>query len=63
MMQVTCPVCGAAMVVKQMADWPAFPFCSRRCRWVDLGRWLGEEYRIPDQDAPSGEEWDDSVDR
>jgi uncharacterized protein len=25
----------------------AFPFCSDRCRLVDLGKWLGEEYRIP----------------
>jgi len=25
----------------------AHPFCSSRCRLVDLGRWLGEEYRIP----------------
>ena len=24
-----------------------FPFCSERCHLVDLGRWLGEEYRIP----------------
>lgn len=23
-----------------------FPFCSERCKWVDLGRWLGEAYRI-----------------
>jgi endogenous inhibitor of DNA gyrase (YacG/DUF329 family) len=26
-----------------------FPFCSPRCRDVDLGRWLSEEYRFPDQ--------------
>lgn len=24
-----------------------FPFCSERCKLVDLGRWLGEAYRIP----------------
>jgi hypothetical protein len=23
-----------------------FPFCSERCHLVDLGRWLGEEYRL-----------------
>jgi endogenous inhibitor of DNA gyrase (YacG/DUF329 family) len=23
-----------------------FPFCSQRCRQVDLGKWLGEEYRV-----------------
>lgn len=26
---------------------PAFPFCSPRCKLVDLGRWLGEDYRVP----------------
>lgn len=25
---------------------PDFPFCSARCRRVDLGRWFGEEYRV-----------------
>jgi hypothetical protein len=25
----------------------AFPFCSDRCRLIDLGRWLGEKYQIP----------------
>jgi endogenous inhibitor of DNA gyrase (YacG/DUF329 family) len=29
------------------AEWPEFPFCSRRCKTIDLGRWLGEAYRIP----------------
>jgi uncharacterized protein len=24
-----------------------FPFCSERCRWIDLGHWLDEDYRIP----------------
>jgi len=31
------------------AEWPQFPFCSRRCRLIDLGRWLGEDYRISSQ--------------
>lgn len=36
---------------------PWFPFCSERCKLVDLGRWLGEAYRIPgptaaEEDAP-----------
>ncbi len=24
-----------------------FPFCSERCKLVDLGKWLGEQYRVP----------------
>jgi endogenous inhibitor of DNA gyrase (YacG/DUF329 family) len=30
-------------------EWPDFPFCSPRCRLIDLGRWLGESYRIPSE--------------
>jgi endogenous inhibitor of DNA gyrase (YacG/DUF329 family) len=25
------------------------PFCSERCRMADLGRWLSEDYRVPDE--------------
>jgi endogenous inhibitor of DNA gyrase (YacG/DUF329 family) len=25
----------------------SFPFCSPRCKLIDLGRWLGGKYRIP----------------
>jgi endogenous inhibitor of DNA gyrase (YacG/DUF329 family) len=28
-----------------------WPFCSERCRLIDLGKWLGEDYRVPDPDA------------
>jgi endogenous inhibitor of DNA gyrase (YacG/DUF329 family) len=33
---------------------PAWPFCSERCRLADLGRWLGEAYRIPGDRAGDG---------
>jgi hypothetical protein len=45
MNKVRCPICDAAMP-GQPADWPDYPFCSRRCRTIDLGRWLGEDYRV-----------------
>lgn len=35
-----------------------FPFCSERCKLVDLGKWLGEEYRIP---ATHPDEEDDEL--
>jgi endogenous inhibitor of DNA gyrase (YacG/DUF329 family) len=31
------------------------PFCSERCKLADLGRWLGEEYRVPDHEPPPGD--------
>lgn len=37
-----CPVCDR--VVKE--DTPTFPFCSKRCRTIDLGKWLDGNYRI-----------------
>jgi endogenous inhibitor of DNA gyrase (YacG/DUF329 family) len=32
----------------------SFPFCSDRCRLLDLGKWLGEQYRIPGPRAGDG---------
>jgi hypothetical protein len=48
-----CPICGAA--AKPKADNPAFPFCTPRCRSIDLGAWLAEDYRIPTEPANSQE--------
>jgi endogenous inhibitor of DNA gyrase (YacG/DUF329 family) len=41
--QVRCPRC------RKLADWydnPHRPFCSQRCRILDLGAWADETYRI-----------------
>lgn len=48
MKKVTCTICGAAMP-GNWQDYPDYPFCSKRCRTIDLGRWLGEEYRVGGQ--------------
>ena len=43
---VACPHCGRPVI---WADGSPFrPFCSERCRLIDLGGWLDETYRIPD---------------
>jgi uncharacterized protein len=57
MKSVRCPICGTAMPGLP-AEWPDYPFCSARCRKIDLGRWLGEKYAIPaeDQAKPEGDE-------
>ena len=44
-----CPICG------KPADFetpPAGPFCSARCKMLDLGKWLGEDYRISEPLRP-----------
>jgi len=51
-----CPSCGAAAVPRTDR---AFPFCSERCRLIDLGRWLDGAYRVPaHDDAPSDDDGD-----
>ncbi len=44
-----CPICGKPAVQKFR------PFCSERCSLVDLGRWLGEGYRVPTASTPEDE--------
>jgi endogenous inhibitor of DNA gyrase (YacG/DUF329 family) len=46
MKSVRCPICNRQMDGASRADWPDLPFCSPRCRLIDLGRWLGEGYRF-----------------
>jgi endogenous inhibitor of DNA gyrase (YacG/DUF329 family) len=43
-----CPICGKPSEAKFR------PFCSQRCQQIDLGRWLGERYRISAGDSPAG---------
>ncbi len=45
-----CPICGKPAARKFQ------PFCSDRCSLVDLGRWLGEGYRVPTTVSPEDEE-------
>jgi uncharacterized protein len=46
----SCPICG-----KPAAD-EIRPFCSKRCRDVDLNRWLSGSYVIPGRDDQEDEE-------
>jgi len=46
-----CPICGKSYRVQALADLPTFPFCSSRCRLVDLGRWIDGAYAIPGPEA------------
>lgn len=52
---VSCPHCGASVVWDPSN--PYRPFCSERCKMIDLGAWATESYRIPveeDDDSPEG---------
>ena len=45
-----CPTCGKSIEWK---DNPFRPFCSERCRLVDLGKWVEGEYRVPGEVLPN----------
>jgi endogenous inhibitor of DNA gyrase (YacG/DUF329 family) len=55
--QPRCPTCHAPVA---WAGNPHRPFCSARCRVVDLGDWAAERFRVPgepvrdDDDTPDG---------
>lgn len=42
---VNCPQCGKPVVFDKANRWR--PFCSERCKMIDLGAWASESYRIP----------------
>jgi endogenous inhibitor of DNA gyrase (YacG/DUF329 family) len=47
-----CPIC------KREATWegnPNRPFCSERCRLIDLGNWANGSYSLPAEDVDSDE--------
>lgn len=41
-----CPTCGKPVEWKEESIWR--PFCSERCKLIDLGDWIEENHRIPD---------------
>lgn len=43
-MRIRCPICHRESDIPD--DAPHRPFCSSRCKTIDLGNWLGEAYRI-----------------
>ena len=49
MAMLECPVCQRQITYTSDVEVPFRPFCSKRCKLVDLGRWLSEEYRITEE--------------
>ena len=43
---VSCPQCGKEVVWDKDVS-PYRPFCSKRCKLIDLGQWATESYSIP----------------
>lgn len=44
-----CPTCGRRVDYQSRTEVPFRPFCSRRCKLIDLHKWLNEEYRVSEE--------------
>lgn len=51
--EINCPTCDAKFKISATK---AMPFCSERCRLIDLGRWLDEGIGIPHEGKPDEED-------
>ncbi len=63
MAEMRCSICGVEFDSEQS---PAMPFCSLRCKQIDRGRWLNEEYGLPwepEEERPDGADGPDDMDR
>ena len=51
-----CPICKKPVVDEEPDRPKTYPFCSDRCKLIDLGRWLDGKYQVPvvDRDEDAG---------
>lgn len=52
--RVKCPTCGRPVEWSEQSAYR--PFCSDRCRLIDLGAWFSEQHKIPDESGSGPEE-------
>jgi uncharacterized protein len=52
--RLRCPTCQRA--IEWSDQFPYRPFCSERCRLIDLGAWLSEKHAIPGNPAAGPDE-------
>jgi endogenous inhibitor of DNA gyrase (YacG/DUF329 family) len=58
---VKCPQCNADVPWTAQSKWR--PFCSERCKLIDLGAWASDRYRIETPEAPENGERPPDMDR
>jgi uncharacterized protein len=56
MARFVCPTCRKEF---ESESSPALPFCSHRCRLIDLGRWFEEGYSLPVERNSELDEFED----
>lgn len=58
--KINCPNCGKPNTWTPENQFK--PFCSERCKLIDLGDWANESRRIPGEPVPTNNDLDDSED-
>ena len=48
----TCPICDTELVTHAATKSPLFPFCSERCKLIDLSRWMNGHYAVVEPLTP-----------
>lgn len=46
MPKIKCVHCGKEFEYKDIKEKPSFPFCSKKCKMIDLGIWFNEGHSI-----------------
>ena len=64
-MKHRCPICKKIIEVTEQEkaqDTDFFPFCSHRCKLIDLGVWIDGEYKVisklPDESSEISDDWE-----
>jgi endogenous inhibitor of DNA gyrase (YacG/DUF329 family) len=52
--KVACPTCGKSVEWRPENAWR--PFCSERCKMIDLGEWADEKFKIPVEETDALDE-------
>jgi hypothetical protein len=54
-----CPICKTPVEEPEgPGQASTFPFCSERCKLIDLGRWLDGKYQIPAEEPDAADDAD-----
>lgn len=54
--KVPCPTCKKP--VRLVHENPYRPFCCHHCKLIDLGAWADESYKLPTQESPSSDDFE-----
>lgn len=57
--KIKCPYCKKSFIYQNSLF---RPFCSEKCKMIDLGKWLNEDYTIPSDDSNEKESLNDTND-